>query len=508
MAIENAAAMAAAIETYGRKIDVTVTHGADVYTTADIVSFKLSAEGALLRSVMAQADVELDGAGGAAFAASMVGESVSISLTVTADGDSAKRDFGAFIVREAEYDDDAGTVRLTAYDGMLRAMVPYTPTVDFSGGSVTLGGYFAALCRALGLPADTAEFTNSGVWMDSDPFDDSYTFRDVFDAVAQAAGGMVAVRGGRVCVLYPTAAGKTIDPSNLKALKIGECCGPINCVVLARSPQEDNLYRRDENAESWKEIRIENNPIMDSHRDDFIDGLYTRLSGLTYYPTEITSYGIGWAEIGDLYTLETTDGDTYTTICLSDSWDVAQGMTETIIAEAPTQTETDYAAADTTDRRINQTILRVDKQEQRIEAAISSTEQTTDALTGQLSEVTKKVESTMTAEQVQIFVKKEIGEIDSVTTSTGFTFDENGLTVEKSGAGTKTTVDETGLTVQDANGAAAEELLYAGVDSETKESVVKAKNIRVSKYLIVGQNSRFEDYEADGEPRTGCFFIG
>ena len=82
------------------------------------------------------------------------------------------------------------------------------------------------------------------------------------------------------------------------------------------------------------------------------------------------------------------------------------------------------------------------------------------------------------------------------------------MTVEKSGAGTKTTVGETGLTVADANGAAAEELLYAGVDGETGESVVKAKNIRVSKYLVVGKNSRFEDYEADGEQRTGCFFIG
>ena len=123
-------------------------------------------------------------------------------------------------------------------------------------------------------------------------------------------------------------------------------------------------------------------------------------------------------------------------------------------------------------------------------------------------ELTTKVEAAMTEEQVRILVERKIGEIDSVTTSTGFTFDENGLTVEKSGAGTKTKVDETGLTVSDANGAAAEELLYAGVDSETKESVVKAKNIRVSKYLIVGKNSRFEDYESDGEPRTGCFFIG
>ena len=134
---------------------------------------------------------------------------------------------------------------------------------------------------------------------------------------------------------------------------------------------------------------------------------------------------------------------------------------------------------------------------------VSAQQKETDALKGRMTEVEQ------TADAVAISVEKiEADGVSKVTTSTGFTFDENGMTVEKSGSGTKTTVDETGLTVADANGAAAEELLYAGVDAETGESVVKAKNIRVSKYLVVGKNSRFEDYEADGEQRTGCFFIG
>lgn len=145
----------------------------------------------------------------------------------------------------------------------------------------------------------------------------------------------------------------------------------------------------------------------------------------------------------------------------------------------------------------------IEQTSESIRSEVSAQQKETDALKGRVTEVEQ------TAGSVSVRVGRiEADGVNKVTTSTGFTFDENGLTVEKSGAGTKTTVDETGLTVQDANGASAEELLYAGVDSETKESVVKAKNIRVSKYLIVGKNSRFEDYEADGEPRTGCFFIG
>ena len=38
---------------------------------------------------------------------------------------------------------------------------------------------------------------------------------------------------------------------------------------------------------------------------------------------------------------------------------------------------------------------------------------------------------------------------------------------------------------------------------------VTSLNLTAHQYLIVGQNSRFEDYTGDGgEARTGCFWIG
>jgi hypothetical protein len=39
-------------------------------------------------------------------------------------------------------------------------------------------------------------------------------------------------------------------------------------------------------------------------------------------------------------------------------------------------------------------------------------------------------------------------------------------------------------------------------------SGVTAYNLHAKTYLIVGTTSRFEDYEKDGEIRTGCFWIG
>jgi hypothetical protein len=47
-----------------------------------------------------------------------------------------------------------------------------------------------------------------------------------------------------------------------------------------------------------------------------------------------------------------------------------------------------------------------------------------------------------------------------------------------------------------------EEMLKAN-----NEGVI-AYNLHAKTYLIVGESSRFEDYEKDGEIRTGCFWIG
>ena len=85
--------------------------------------------------------------------------------------------------------------------------------------------------------------------------------------------------------------------------------------------------------------------------------------------------------------------------------------------------------------------------------------------------------------------------VSKVVTSTGFTFDDAGMTVEKSGSEMKTQITENGMSVYQ-NSAQVLTANNKGVD---------ARNLHATTYLIVGNNSRFEDY---GYDRTGCFWIG
>lgn len=126
-----------------------------------------------------------------------------------------------------------------------------------------------------------------------------------------------------------------------------------------------------------------------------------------------------------------------------------------------------------------------------------NTQATIDGIQQDVDSLTQRVEASVTADEVQLQIQQEMQNgINKVTTSTGFTFDETGLTIEKSGSEIKTQITEDGMTVTRND----EEVLKAN------NAGVDAVNLHATTYLIIGTNSRFEDY-ANGS-RTGCFWIG
>lgn len=112
----------------------------------------------------------------------------------------------------------------------------------------------------------------------------------------------------------------------------------------------------------------------------------------------------------------------------------------------------------------------------------------------QFESLTNKVNATMTSEQVQLAISTEVAKgASKVTTSTGFKFDDSGLTISKTNSEMSTTIDEDGMSIYKGS----EEVLTAD------NTGVDAKNLHATTYLIIGTNSRFEDYGS----RTGCFWI-
>lgn len=135
-----------------------------------------------------------------------------------------------------------------------------------------------------------------------------------------------------------------------------------------------------------------------------------------------------------------------------------------------------------------------------VSAQVQSIERTTteilDGITSSIDELNKRTEVIMDKDSVRMEIQQEmINGTGKVVTSTGYRFDDEGMTVSKSDSAMTTQITENGMTVRK-NG---EDTLIANSDG------VDAVNLHATTYLIVGSNSRFEDY---GEGRTGCFWIG
>ena len=116
---------------------------------------------------------------------------------------------------------------------------------------------------------------------------------------------------------------------------------------------------------------------------------------------------------------------------------------------------------------------------------------------GKLTDIEKEVSLKLSADDVKITVREEVGGGVEIT-ETGYKFDADGLTISKRGEEMENHLDNTGMYVKKDG----EAILTANKDG------VDAVNLHASTYLIVGSGdgrSRFEDYGVD---RTGCFWVG
>ena len=219
--------------------------------------------------------------------------------------------------------------------------------------------------------------------------------------------------------------------------------------------------------------------------------------------------------------LENKNNEMVRSILVNDSYTYNGGFKQNSNWSYEVKNEVTAATPTTIGEAINETLAKVDKVNKQITLLASETEANKEAVallqinTDNITTSVKAVEEatrqntenyntdiarleskiTQTATELQLDFNKQIGNIDNITTSTGFTFNSDGLTVKKSGSEMKTQITEDGMIVYRNNDA----MLTANNQG------VNAVNLHATTYLIIGNNSRFEDM---GSSRTGCFWIG
>ena len=437
-----------------RKNGSSYAHIADI-TPEDINEIRYYFDGALYRSVMRCLEVKLKGDWTAKAKKGLLLDSLNLTVAHP-EGDRATIGYGGFYIAEApEYDAAQDITSIIAYDELYLSMQPYTASLWQSG--ITVKNYLIAILNKLGINYDTNSLSlmaNADKKITSEKFLDiendsteaAYTYRDILDEIAKASGVTFVFKnslGGDPFKLYavkPTESGYVIDESNLHSVTVGAKYGPVMGVVLSREPQEDNVIYPSNLTDPQTAVKISNVEIMedagnDAYRETFIQGIYNNVKNTEYYLYDLDSFGISFLNFGDIFTLkvcerkngEIGDEKEYKTIFMRTDMTVGDGIKEKSKLEAPQATSTDYAAASTTDKALKKTMLKVDKQEQRITALVKETDekyskltQTVDGFETEIANTKNGLEAkiTATAEKAELtYAKRETvdGQIKGIT---------------------------------------------------------------------------------------------
>ena len=456
-----------------------------------------------------------------------------------------------FLVTEVTRDENTNELTITAYDRLYNANAKYLGDISkedtlFSMAkrcTLVLGitqlediggtGVFIpkAKVSTVNIPEDDAFYTFS--YGSTNSFEKRELARDVLDDIAEASQSIYYVNNDNTLIFRRLnnygGADLIITKADYFTLKTEEE------KVLATIARVTELGNNDEIPAEIEGITqyVKDNSIWE-RREDITTILETGLAaigGISIGIFECSWRGNFLLEPGDKIDIVAKDGGILTTYALKDTltYNGALAQTSSWSFENTTSIPTNPT---TLGESLKQTFAKVDKANKTIELQASKLEEhgdnftklwlTTDEISGEVTSVkeatneaidginenmatlTQTVQTKMTDEQVNIAIKQELSNgVDKVYMEKGFTFDSDGLRIEELDeegnrvSDTATQITENGMEVLDIDNKAVLTANNNGVD---------AKNLRATTYLIIGNNSRFEDYL--NKTRTGCFWIG
>lgn len=245
-------------------------------------------------------------------------------------------------------------------------------------------------------------------------------------------------------------------------------------------------------AQSGTTQYVRDNPFLDL-RDDvaqWVDEALVTMGGLTINQFECSWRGNPGLEPGDKIALVAKDGSTITSFVLNDTISYDGSLSENTSWHYEDSSE-DESNPSSIGEVLKKTFAKVDKVNQQVEIVAAETAQLkldAESFNVSIETLQKEIDDKPDLEDIEI-------DVTEVTTTTGFMFNQDGLTISKSNSEISTLITEDGMSISRKD----EEILKAD------NTGVKAEDLHATTYLIIGKNSRFEDF---ADTRTACIWIG
>lgn len=235
--------------------------------------------------------------------------------------------------------------------------------------------------------------------------------------------------------------------------------------------------------------------------------LYEHLRGVTYTPCTVSIPASFRIHAGDIVSITDQNGVTITAYVMTKKQvgqrDLLESTGSARRDSSSAVNEQSYAAihGKVLNLQMNVEGLRIENQNTagklaslslNLEGITSMVQSQENSLESILQDITQiKQDSDSVKVSVQAI---EDNGVSKVETETGFTFDNEGLHINKGDSDIENLLDESGMYIRRND----ETLLQANDDGVT------AVDVTVQNYLVVGSHARFEDY---ADNRTACFWL-
>lgn len=370
--------------------------------TDNLISFSLESTGELFGSVATVATVKLLGSD-----YDLIGKTIQITYSLLIGNDSYEQiDYGYFTVTEAPTKKGSETTTIRAIGKMSEMQnVGYEANITYP---ITIANLAAAIGDRFGLTvADMTTLPNYNYTIQEDLYSNisSENYRNILAEIAGATASMAIVDNRTQQIIFrphQTTVQGSLDYEKLKSLTVSSHYGPVNSVVLARLPQEDNIAVTDQQSvedNGLTEVKLANNEIMDDDRTAFISNLLTAVDGIEWTGFEATTVGLGWYECGDRLEFEDDQGNQVEGIVTYHKITVDGGIKEELKGVTPEESTTDYALAGGVMKTIYNTEIKVDKQNQEIRSIVEEQTSFENQTNSNFTNITQNISSVVTSVQ-------------------------------------------------------------------------------------------------------------
>lgn len=368
-----------------------------------LVSFAIESTGALFETEASVATVKLLGTD----YGNLIGKKIRIYWEILTSNEVYEQlHYGYFKITEQPQtkDKEFTTIKATSIMGALQGY-KYEPDITYP---ISIANLASAIASKYSLSlSDMSDLPNADYEIQEDLYVNiaEENYRNILAEIAGATATMATVNNVSQTIYfrpYQTTVQEALDYETLKKLTINDHYGPVNSVVLSRTPQEDNIAITDEESvaeNGLTEVKLANNEIMDDDRAAFAENLLNAIDGIEWTGFEATTTGHGWYECGDRISITDDNENTIEGIITYHSITIDGGIKEIIKGIIPEATSTNYALAGGISKTVYNTQIKVDKQRQQIESIVEEQTSFENQTAYNFTNITQNVASVVTSVQ-------------------------------------------------------------------------------------------------------------